>query len=220
MTDLGWRAVLFDLDGTLADTVELILSSFRHTMEVHLGATPPDEEFLLGIGTPLPVQIDAFARSDTEHRAMLATYVSYQRSLHDGMVRAFPGAVSVLARLKARGVPLGLVTSKSRGIACRTLDVCMLTNSFDTLVCGDEVEHGKPHPEPVLRALTDLRVDEAAHRVLFVGDSSHDLRAGKAAGVRTAAVGWGPIARDVLAVEGPDYFLERMEEVLEITPDD
>lgn len=216
MTNAPWRAVLFDLDGTLADTVELILMSFRHTMRTHRDIVPPDSAFLEGIGRPLPVQIAGFAESDDEHRTMLATYVEYQRSIHDSMVRPFPGVVSVLDHLKTMGYPLGIVTSKGRSIAERTLSVCGLAGAFDCVVCGDEVTRGKPNPEPVHRALGELRVANEAPRVLFVGDSPHDVTAGRGAGVKTAAVGWGPIERVVLEAAGPDYFVERVEDLLKL----
>lgn len=210
----SWRAVLFDLDGTLADTVELILMSFRHTMETHRGSAPPDSAFLKGIGTPLPVQLATFAESDDEHRAMLSTYVEFQRSLHDSMVRPFPGVLPMLDHLRATGCSLGIVTSKGRNIAERTLSVCGLADAFDCVVCGDEVARGKPDPEPVVRAVGELGVTGEVGRVLFVGDSPHDVTAGREAGVRTAAVAWGPIERAVLEAARPDYFLERVEDLL------
>ena len=216
--DSRWSGVLFDLDGTLADTVELILTCFRHTVGTHLGRDLPDAHFLRGIGTPLPVQLRGFARDDAEHEAMLETYVTYQRSIHDTMVRPFPEVASVLDALRSGGTPVGIVTSKARGIAHRTMEVCGIHESVDLVVGGDEVRRGKPHPEPVLKAMAGLRLGVAPERVLFVGDSTHDLRAGRAAGTRTAAVAWGPIDRRVLEAEEPDFFLERMEDVLEVTP--
>ncbi|MDX1495480.1 MAG: HAD-IA family hydrolase [Longimicrobiales bacterium] len=217
MRRAGWQAVLFDLDGTLADTVELILRSFRHTMRTHLGTVPPDSAFLAGIGKPLPVQLAGFAEDEGQRMEMLATYVEYQRSIHDGMVRPFPGALEVVTELRSRGSPTAIVTSKGRSIAGRTLRVCGLHEAFDFVVCADEVERGKPDPEPVVRALGALGVDDAGS-VVFVGDSPHDLKAGRAAGVRTAAVEWGPIERRVLEAERPDFFLARMDDLLEIAP--
>lgn len=208
--------VLFDLDGTLADTVELILMSFRHTMVAHRGEEIPDARFLETIGTPLPLQLLDFARDEDEHRAMLATYVTFQRAIHDEMVRPFPGVLSVLEALRGAGCPVGIVTSKGRTIADRTMSMCGIDAWVDHVVCGDEVDRGKPDPEPVLRALDAMSLDGRPEDVLFVGDSPHDLRAGRAAGTRTAAVGWGPIARGVLEAEAPDYFLDRMEDVLTI----
>ncbi len=215
---MTWRGVLFDLDGTLADTVELILKSFRHTMERHLGAVPEESRFLESIGKPLPVQLRDFARSEEERMAMLETYVAFQRSHHDDMVKPFPGALEVVDELRAREVRVGIVTSKGHRIARRTLEVCGLHERVEFVVCGDQVENGKPHPEPVLKALAALGISDMRHRVLFVGDSPHDLRAGRDAGTRTAAVGWGPLDRRVLHAESPDFFLDRMEDLLRVTP--
>jgi pyrophosphatase PpaX len=213
-----WRGVLFDLDGTLADTVELILRSFRHTMRRHLDTVPPDDRFLATIGKPLPVQLRDFADDDDHWQAMRETYVAYQRSLHDDLVRPFPGARATIEQLRARGVRVGIVTSKGHRIARRTLEVCGLDRWVEHVVCGDEVRRGKPDPEPVHRAMEALGIEDAPRRVMIVGDSPFDLRAGRAAGIRTAAVGWGPLDRRVLRAEGPDFFLDRMEDVLRVTP--
>jgi pyrophosphatase PpaX len=211
---VSWTGVLFDLDGTLADTVDLILKSYRYTMEVHLGEAPPDARFLETIGQPLPIQLAEFARSEDERLAMLETYVVYQRSVHDEMVQPFPGAIDVVNQLKDRGTRLGVVTSKGHRIARQTMEVCGLHDLFELVVCGDQVERGKPHPEPVLTAMAALGIHHDPTRVLFVGDSPHDLRAGKSAGTKTAAVGWGPIEHRVLRAESPDYFLDQMEDLL------
>jgi pyrophosphatase PpaX len=213
-----WAGVFFDLDGTLADTVELILRCFRHTMRTHRGEAPPDERWLATIGTPLPVQLRDFARDDAERLAMLETYVAFQRGAHDEMVAAFPGARSVLDELRGRGTGLAVVTSKSRRIARRTMEVCGLWGAVDVVVCGDEVERAKPDPEPVIRALRALDLGHRAQDVLFVGDSPFDLRAGRAAGTRTAAVGWGPLPRERLQGEEPDFFFEELIDVLETAP--
>ena len=208
--------ILFDLDGTLADTVELILMSYRHTMTVHLGTAPPDERWLATIGTPLPIQLADFARDETERLAMRETYVAYQRGIHDEMVRAFPSATEVLGALRDRGTRVAVVTSKAAGIARRTMEVCGLWGLVDFVVAGDEVVRGKPDPEPVLRALSGVGLAGRAGEVVFVGDAPVDLRAGRAAGTRTAAVGWGPHRRSVWEAERPDYFLERLTDVLRI----
>jgi pyrophosphatase PpaX len=215
---MDWEGVLFDLDGTLADTVDLILRSFRHTMAEHLDEVPPDGDFLRGIGKPLPVQLREFATGDKHFEAMRQTYIEFQWERHDDMVRPFPGAIDAIGVLKERGARVGIVTSKARRIALRTMRVCGLEELFEVTVCGDEVSLGKPDPEPVAKALDALSLDHAPGQVVFVGDSPHDMRAGKLAGVQTAAVGWGPLDRRVLQAESPNFFLERMEDLLRITP--
>ena len=214
----AWKGVLFDLDGTLADTVELILMSYRHTMRTHLGDAPPDERWLSTMGTPLRDQLVAFARSSTEAEAMLETYTTFQRRVHDEMVRPFPGAGEVLEALRGRGSRVGVVTSKREDVARRTLGVCGLDAHVEALVCAEHVRRGKPDPEAVHVALAALELEDYPREVLFVGDSPFDLRAGRAAGTLTAAVCWGACSRDTLSAERPDYVLERLEELLDLGP--
>lgn len=211
----GWEAVLFDLDGTLADTVELILRCFRHTMATHRGEVPPDEAWLENLGRPLRFQIEGFATDAAEADRMLETYVSLQREIHDEMVRPYPGVVAMVEAMRLRGTPIAVVTSKRSGMARRTLASCGLDDAFPVTVGADEVRSGKPDPEPVHLALARLGL-EASARVLFVGDSPWDIQAGRAAGTRTAAVLWGPYDPMLLERETPDWLVRRPKELLEL----
>ncbi|MCH2459441.1 MAG: HAD-IA family hydrolase [Gemmatimonadetes bacterium] len=211
-----WQGVFFDLDGTLADTVELILCSYRHTMKVHLGEALPDQRWLSTIGTPLVSQLRGFARNEAEVERMLETFTVFQRGLHDDMVRPFPGAGALLDTLRAGGIRLAVITSKRRAVASQTLEVCGLRNSIDLLVTVEDVDHGKPDPESVEKALSALGLTDCREEVLFVGDSPFDLQAGRAAGTRTAGVSWGPFERRTLEAEHPDYFLETFEDLLRL----
>ena len=211
----SWRAVLFDLDGTLADTVDLILRSFRHTMETHLGEAPPDARWLETIGRPLRDSLGLFARSPEEVPLMTETYVAFQRSRHDALVSHYRGVPELLAGLAEAQIPMAVVTSKRREMALRTLDRCGIRSYFEHVVCADEVECGKPDPEPVHLAMTRLGIP-AGPGVLFVGDSVFDMRAGRAAGVSTGAALWGPIDREVLAAERPDHWLGAPLDVLRL----
>jgi pyrophosphatase PpaX len=215
---MPWRAILFDLDGTLADTVELILRCYRHTMRTHLGEELPDACWLARLGTPLRDQLREFARDDDEAARMLETYVTFQNALHDESVRPYPNVVEVIEKLGADGTALAVVTSKHRRIAQRTVDRCGLGDRFELLVGADDVTHGKPDPEPVLLALERLGIEGRAGEVLFVGDSPYDMRAGRAAGTYTAAALWGPYGREVLEAEAPDFWLQSFTDLLYLRP--
>lgn len=206
------RAVLYDFDGTLADSTELIMRCYRHTMTEHLGECPPDAEWLAGFGTPLETQIARFARSPAEKEAMLESYRGFQNLHHDTLVRPFPGAAETVAELARRGIALAIVTSKRRRMTLQGMGLCGITEHFEVIITPDEVENPKPHPEPVLAALERLgvRPDQA----LFVGDSPHDMASGRAAGTRTAAALWGPFPRAALLAEHPDALLDRPADVL------
>ncbi len=209
---------LFDLDGTLIDSVELILRSYRHTMRLHRGHEPPDDVWMKGLGTPLWVQFRHFSDDPAEIEAMVATYRVYNLAHHDALVRPYEGVVAAVRELQRRGKVLGLVTSKTRSGALRGLQVAALADAFAVIVGADEVTHPKPHPEPVLTALE--RLGAAAGGAVFIGDSRHDIECGRAAGVTTAAALWGPFDRSHLADLHPDYWLERPEDLSLLTTDD
>jgi len=201
---------LFDLDGTLIDSIELILRSYRHTMR-------PDDVWMTGLGTPLSVQFRHFTDDPAEVEAMVATYRAYNLAHHDELVRPYAGVVAAVRALRRPGRALGLVTSKMRSGALRGLQVAELADAFDVIVGSDDVTHPKPHPEPVLAALA--RLGAAPETAVFIGDSRHDIECGRAARVKTAAVLWGPFDRSHLADLAPDYWLERPEDLSLLTTD-
>ena len=208
------RTVLFDLDGTLIDSVRLILDSYHHTLEAHGFPARTDEEWLEGVGTPLAAQFAAWQDDVGTLEALIATYREYNLKHHDRMVTVYPGVVEVVRTLKEDGVGTGLVTSKNRSGALRGLTLARLEALMDVLVCADEVDNPKPHPEPVEKAVRLLGAD--ARATIYVGDSIHDMRSGRAAGVRTAAVLWGPFGRTHLEGAQPDYWLATPGELLEL----
>lgn len=206
---------LFDLDGTLIDSIELILRSYRHTMRTHRGVEPPDDVWMEGLGTPLWVQFRHWTEDETEIRAMVDTYRTYNLAHHDALVRPYDGVVAEVRRLRAGGKVLGLVTSKMRGGALKGLRLAGIEDAFTVVVGSDDVTNPKPHPEPVLIALK--RLDRAPGEAVFIGDSRHDLECGRAAGVATAAVLWGPFDRAHLQDLEPDYWLEQPRDLVQLS---
>ena len=203
-------ALLFDLDGTLVDTVQLILASMRAAFEGHPGRRPTEAEWIAGMGMPLRVQLGEFV-DPRDMEAVVDRYRAHQQANHDRMTRAFDGAVETVARLKARGHPVGIVTSKFQTSAERTLEHVGLRPHVDVVVGADSVSRPKPDPEPVLLALR--RLGRPPAEALFVGDSPHDVAAGNAAGAVTAAALWGACTRACLAPAGPRHWLEASGEV-------
>jgi pyrophosphatase PpaX len=199
-------ALLFDLDGTLVDSIDLLLAAFHHTFDTHLGTSPPDDEWIAGIGTPLVSQLRAYITDDALLAEKLATYRAYQREHHDRLLREFEGARATLAVLKARGHPTALVTSKSNDLAHRALEFVQMDALIDVVVGYDNCARHKPDPEPVLAALRAL--DYPSDEAVFVGDSPHDIVAGNRAGVVTVAALWGPFKREALEAERPAYVAE------------
>lgn len=200
------RTVLFDLDGTLLDSIELILGGYREMMRVHHGTVPPDEVWLRGIGTPLRLQIAELASDAAQAEEMRLTYRAYNIEHHERLAGPYPGVCAVVDALAEAGIALGVVTSKRRVGAFRGLDRMGLTERFGAVVGADDVSHPKPHPRPVHHALELLDADPET--AVFIGDSTHDMESGRAAGVRTGAVLWGPFSQDALAPHEPTWWFE------------
>lgn len=206
--------VLFDLDGTLIDSIRLIIDSYHHTLATHGLPPKSDEEWLAGIGTPLTVQFSQWVNDADRMAALVATYREYNLAHHDSRVSAYPGVVDVIHRLNQRELRLGVVTSKNVAGARRGLRLIGIEETMEVIVGADDVQNPKPHPEPIHLALERLGV--TAESTIYVGDSLHDMHAGRGAGVRTAAVLWGPFGRGHLEPAAPDYWLERPGELLEL----
>jgi pyrophosphatase PpaX len=200
------QTALFDLDGTLIDSIRLILDSYHHTLTQHHLPARTDEDWLRGVGTPLAVQFSDWRDMPEVLEAMISTYREYNLKHHDTMVTVYPGVLEAVREIKAAGIQTGLVTSKNRQGALRGLKLVGLEALMDVLVCADEVNNPKPHPEPVSKAVELLGADPA--RTVYVGDSIHDMHSGRAAGVKTAAALWGPFGRDHLESARPDFWLE------------
>ncbi len=207
---------LFDLDGTIIDSIELILRSYRHTMALHRcnEPMPPDDLWIKGLGTPLWAQFGQITDDKEEIERMVQTYRTYNLTHHDALVKPYEGVVDEIRRLKQYGKKLGLVTSKLRDGAMRGLRISGLDQAFDIVLGCDDVTHSKPHPEPVLKAIDELATP--GESTVFVGDSRHDMESGRAAGVKTAAVLWGPFDRSDLEDLAPDYWLEKPEDLREL----
>lgn len=206
-----FKAVLFDVDGTLIDTADLIADSLEHACRVHLGRTHPREEYYALIGKPAIVQMEILGGARAPE--MMDTAVAYYEE-HFEEEQPFPGALDTLAQLRERGIKLGLVTSKTRMELTPTLERVPLGRYAFVVVTADATTRPKPFPDPVYLALQNLQI--AAQDVLFVGDSPYDIQSGRGAGVRTGAATWGPHPRSILQAEQPDYMFERFKELLDV----
>lgn len=211
--DGALRAVLFDFDGTLADSIPHIRASFQHAVREVLGRELPDEVLLRNVGMPLAQQMRILVDDEEVASRLLASYRAFNHATHDEMVRAFPGAHDVLAAIRAGGARVGLVTSKSRPIAERGIRLLGMEDAFDAVVTADDVEAHKPDPTPVLHALALLDVD--ARDAAYVGDSPADVASAKAAGAWAVAATWGVAPRERLIEAGPDLVVDSLEEVPE-----
>ncbi len=191
-------AILFDLDGTLVDTVPFILEAVHHAFE---GAPrhPSDGEWIAGIGTPLRTQLAEFASGPEDVERLFERYRAFWLTHHDDRTHAFPGAVEVVKGLAQAGHPIGVVTAKNETGAFRTLGHTGLLPwvTRAAVIGADSCSNAKPHPEPVLLALA--RLDRRPEEAVLLGDSPHDLAAARAAGALAVGALWGACSRGTLA---------------------
>ncbi|BDG30710.1 pyrophosphatase PpaX [Parageobacillus thermoglucosidasius] len=206
------RTVLFDLDGTLIDTNELIIQSFLHTLEKYYPGKYTRGDILPFIGPPLSETFNALDPSRAQE--MIDTYRAFNHAQHDALIREFDTVYETIETLHKNGVRLGVVTTKIHQTAVMGLKKTRLEPFFDCVIGLDDVQHAKPDPEPIYKALDLLQStpDEA----LMVGDNYHDILAGKNAGTKTAGVAWAIKGREYLQQYKPDFMLEKMSDLLAI----
>ena len=206
----GFDPVVFDLDGTVVDTVELIVESFRYATSTVLGEVLPDEFILAGVGRPLRTQME---RLSVEHaQELYDVYREYNHRRHDELIRGYDGIEEVLDALKAAGRRTGIVTSKSRDTTGMAFRAVGLEERFDVVVTATDTTEHKPSPVPLQLCLQRLGATAAGS--IYVGDSPYDIQAGAAAGMATAAVAWGVFGREVLVAAGPDFWLDEPRDLL------
>lgn len=206
------QAVLFDFDGTVVDTHDLILASFHHAVQDVLGVDYADAVFERTIGKPLAVQMEDFAADPAVQEELCRSYREHNARVHEKLIRIFPGMKEAVGALRAAGLKTGIVTSKRHGSTLRGMRAFDLEPLFDVVVASDDCPAHKPDPEPVRQAARQLGV--APEMCAYVGDSPYDMQAGLGAGCLTVAVTWGMFAETTLRAEGPHLVMREVEELL------
>ncbi|MCS1352215.1 HAD-IA family hydrolase [Mechercharimyces sp. CAU 1602] len=205
---MRYEAILFDLDGTLINTNKLILSSFRHALDVHGLQHVTDEEILARLGEPLWKQMEKF--DSTQANKMVETYRRYNLYHHDREVTAFPYVEEVMEDLATQGMRMAVVTNKYRKSAEKGLRLFRLEQYLTTAVF---VEDAEPKPDPALLQLALHRMNVTPDKAIMVGDSAADIEAAKQAGVTAVGVEWS--MHDIHAF-APDYVIKDVRELYAI----
>ncbi|MEW9109637.1 MAG: pyrophosphatase PpaX [Cytobacillus gottheilii] len=206
------NTILFDLDGTLINTNELIISTFLHTLEQYFPGKYSREDVLPFLGPTLHETFHKLNPEKTDE--MIAVYRSYNIANHDLLVTEFEGVFETIRTLNESGYKLAIVTTKILDVVKKGLVLTNLDQFFDVVVALDHVENAKPDPEPLLKALDQL--NSKPEEAIMVGDNHHDILGGKNAGTKTAAVAWSVKGKDHLLTYQPDYMLENMADLLDI----
>lgn len=212
MTDVakGFDPIVFDLDGTVVDTVELIVESFRYATRTVFGEVLPDEYITAGVGQPLMIQMERL--SATHARELYDVYREYNHRRHDELIRGYEGVAEALGGLRAAGRRLGIVTSKGSDTTAMAFRAVGLREYFAAVVTASDTAEHKPSPVPLRLCLERLGGEPQGS--LYVGDSPVDIEAGIAAGMATAAVAWGIFGREALLAARPDYWLNEPRELV------
>ncbi|MBN2981477.1 pyrophosphatase PpaX [Cohnella algarum] len=203
--------VLFDLDGTIIDTNELIIESVLHALE---GVVPEGfsrEHIIPKMGLPLAMQMQIFTGRD-EVEELTKKYRAYNLQRHDEMVTLFPGVAEAVPKLKAAGLKLGIVTTKMRETSVHALKLLGIFDDMDVIVALDDVQNAKPHPEPVRKAMDALGADP--RRTVMLGDSAVDIESARQAGAIPVGVAWSLKGSEALREAGAEVVIESMDELL------
>jgi HAD superfamily hydrolase (TIGR01509 family) len=206
-----YDAILFDLDGTLADTIPLIVSSFNAAVAPHAGRQFSLAEVIARFGPPDTGMLRRELPEELWQNAIETYHAHYET--HHADVEVFEGVPQMLAALRETRLPMGIMTGKGRRTADITLRQLGWENFFQAVITGDEAVRPKPAPDALLQVAQMLRAQPS--RCLWVGDSPADMKAGKAAGMTTVAAGWHSVYAKKIRALNPDYWASHPNEVLQ-----
>jgi pyrophosphatase PpaX len=205
-------AILFDLDGTLVDSIELIVAAAMNAFASRPGPSPSEAQIRNTIGRPLPTTFGPWLVDDDDLPFLISKYRAYQLEHHDRLTNAYEGIVDAVAALHASGHPMGIVTSKVGFMAERALVHTGLASYMRCIIASDSTTKHKPDPEPVLLGLE--RLAAAPEDAIFVGDSPYDMQAARAAGVHALGVAWGAFTIQTLVDAGAEAVIQRPDELI------
>lgn len=206
------KALLFDFDGTLLNTNNLIIESFMHVFDEKFPGQFTKNDCLAFIGPSLKETFEQIAPDQTE--ALIAQYRAWNELHHEELVTEYDGVVETLNTLHEMGIRLVIVSTKIHANIVRGLDVLGVTHLFEHIIGFDDVQHVKPHPEPIEKALELLQLEK--EDVIMIGDNSHDIEAAHNAGVDSAGVAWSIRGEAFLQQYRPTYILQHMSNLIEI----
>lgn len=207
------KGILFDFDGTMADTIPLIMTSFHEACRQVLGHELPEKQIIDTFGLSLPDAMKVLAENPSQVDPLRAAYREFFYENHDSMIQPMEGVEATVATLAAKGIKMAIVTSKKHNMALRSLQCVNLDRYITEIVAFGDTEHSKPHPEPMEVAASRLGLKPS--ECLCVGDSPFDLVSGRAAGAVPVAVSYTTLDWDLMEREGqPQYVVDDLRELL------
>lgn len=202
---------LFDADGTLFDTTDLICNCFDVVADKFLGKLLDKEAVIATIGLPLQEMIITHLGAEVDVQQVFTAYEQYQLTVIADHLCIFPGVIEVLESLKGKGKKIALVTSRRRISLDVILDASGTAHYFDVIISPESTPLHKPHAAPVLRAMEML--DAVPADTVMIGDARFDIESGAGAGVDTVFVQWSRTRISSLSIS-PTWAIFSMEELL------
>lgn len=208
-----FTTVIFDFDGTIADTNQLIVNSWQAVFNARTGQPGDIDRILASFGEPL---YDTMAKffPDFDVEESVEIYRNYQGKIFLDEIKEFPGMIDLIKGLKGNGYKVGIATSRLKGSTLQGLEKFGLTETVDALVTVEDTEKHKPDPEPALICLHKL--GSTGEESIMVGDSIFDIGCGKNAGMTTVLVGWSEVAGQNGGMFTPDYVIEKAEDLWDV----
>jgi pyrophosphatase PpaX len=207
-----YKQYLFDADGTLFDTTDLIIRCFINTATVHHLTVPSREAIISHVGLPLRTQMEKYfgILSDELFSQYRNTHMTYQMQIYREHLTLCPGVAEALSKLKAHGKQCAVVTSRMMPTLSLYLQETGIASCFETCITPESTKRHKPDPEPALEAVR--RLGGTVSETIFVGDSTFDIECGSRAGCATAFVLWSTTQPESLSCK-PDFRINDMREL-------
>lgn len=202
--------VLFDFDGTLANTNQVIINSFKHISNVFRKEECSDEYVVNTFGEPLGLTLER-DYGEFNFEDVMACYREYQESRFIDEVFLYETVEETLEFLKNKNIKLGIVTSRMRNSTLSALEKFNIKKYFDVFVCADDVEKHKPDKEPLIKAINELK--STTENTLYVGDSKFDIECALNAGVTPVLAGWQHGSKELIEKYNVKYVLEKMYDI-------
>lgn len=205
-----FKGIIFDMDGTVIDTNDLIIRCLKESVQTHLGYTPSTQDLHPILGKPLQIQTAFF--SEQKGPEMEADYRVCYRKGRDAETTLFPGIDELLEALHAEGLRMAVLSNKGSHGVRHALQRFQLERYFDPVITMDDVINRKPHPEGLFRILEQWGVEPA--EALLIGDSANDILCANQAGVASMLVDWTILPPDQFANLRIDFRVRSTEDIL------
>ena len=208
------KAILFDFDGTIIDTNQVIINSWQAVFQAMKGRDHDVEEIVSTFGEPLFITMERWFPGRAEE--CIQIYRNFQKDIFFDMIKICPGMDDLIKKLKLAGYKNAIVTSRLTSSTMGTLEKYDLARYFDAFVTCDDTKKHKPDPEPVLIALEKLGI--SADEAIMIGDSKFDIECARNAGVKQVLVDWSITMKpeERTGRNAPTYLIEKAEDLFEI----